>query len=85
MCPGELCDQKAQSKGLKNTGMVKSDLAREYKKTNFVFSIGIDLIMNLLFKSTEGGARTPVLAALATPDENGNYYTNYQSYENYKK
>ena len=76
--------KKTQSKDLTNTGMVKSDLARDYK-TNFVFSLGIDLIMNLLFKSTEGGARTPVLAALATPEENGNYYTNYQSYEDYKK
>ena len=76
--------KKTQSKDLTNTGMVKSDLARKYK-TNIVFSVGIDLIMNLLFKSTEGGARTPVLAALATPEENGNYYTNYQSYEDYKK
>jgi len=64
--------------------MVKSDLARKYK-TNIVFSVGIDLIMNLLFKSTGGGAKTPVLAALAPRDENGNYYTNYQSYEDHKK
>ena len=76
--------KKTQSKDLTNTGMVKSDLARKYK-TNIVFSVGIDLIMNLLFKSTGGGAKTPVLAALAPRDENGNYYTNYQSYEDYKK
>jgi hypothetical protein len=76
--------KKTQSKDLTNTGMVKSDLARKYK-TNIVFSVGIDLIMNLLFKSTGGGAKTPVLAALAPRDENGNYYTNYQSYEDHKK
>jgi hypothetical protein len=64
--------------------MIKSDLARGYK-TNAAFSLGIDLIMSLFFKTTEGGARTLVLAALATPDENGNHYTNYQSYEDYKK
>jgi hypothetical protein len=50
-----------------------------------VFSVGIDLIMNLFFKSTEGGARTLVLAALAKPDENGHHYTNYQSYKDHKK
>jgi len=59
--------KKTQSKDLTNTGMVKSDLARKYK-TNIVFSVGIDLIMNLLFKSTGGGAKTPVLAALAPRD-----------------
>jgi hypothetical protein len=59
------------------TGMVKSDLGRGYK-TNFFFSFGVDMVMNVMAKSTEGGARSLVLAALTTPEENGKYITHYQ-------
>ncbi|KAF8863526.1 short-chain dehydrogenase/reductase family protein-like protein [Acephala macrosclerotiorum] len=65
-------------------GMVKSDLGREYK-TNFLISAGVDAFMNLAMKSTEGGARTLVLAALTTKEENGKHFTNYQSDEEYLK
>lgn len=63
--------------------MVKSDLGREYK-TNFLFSFGIDMIMNVIMKSTEGGARSLVLAALTSPEENGKYITHYQSDVDYR-
>ncbi|KAG0646351.1 Short chain dehydrogenase atnD [Hyphodiscus hymeniophilus] len=62
-------------------GMVKSDLGRQYK-TGAVASFGVDMIMNIIAKSTEGGARTLVLAALAK--ENGEYITHYQSDADYK-
>ncbi|CZR53256.1 related to alcohol dehydrogenase homolog Bli-4 [Phialocephala subalpina] len=65
-------------------GMVKSDLGREYK-TNFLISAGVDAFMNLAMKSTEGGARTLLLAALTTKAENGKHFTNYQSDEDYLK
>lgn len=65
-------------------GMVKSDLGREYR-TNFLISAGIDAFMNLAMKSTEGGARTLVLAGLTGKGENGKYITNYQSDEEYLK
>lgn len=65
-------------------GMVKSDLGREYK-TNFLISACDDAFMNLTMKSTEGGARTLVLAALTTKAENGKHFTNYQSDEDYLK
>jgi hypothetical protein len=58
--------------------MVKSDLGRDYK-TNALASFGVDMFMNIVSKSTDGGARTPVLAALTTPEENGKYITFYQS------
>lgn len=65
-------------------GIVKSDLGREYK-TNFLISAGVDAFMNLAAKSTEGGARTLVLAGLTTKEENGKYITHYQSDEEYLK
>jgi hypothetical protein len=40
--------------------------------------------MQFVGKSSEGGARTLVLAALTTADENGKYITPYQSDEDYK-
>lgn len=43
----------------------------------------IDGFSNLAMKSTEGGARTPVLAALTMKEENGKYISD-QSYEAYK-
>jgi hypothetical protein len=66
-----------------STGMVKSDLGRAYK-TSYLLSLGVDLFSNLAMKTTEGGARTLVLATMTTPGENGKYYTNYQSDEDYK-
>jgi hypothetical protein len=63
--------------------MVKSDLGRAYKK-NYLLSLGVDIFSNLAMKTTEGGARTLVLATMTTADENGKYYTNYQSDEDYK-
>ena len=64
-------------------GMVKSDLARDYK-TNAIASFGVDMFMNVISKSTEGGARTSVLAALTTPEENGKHITFYQSDADYQ-
>lgn len=64
-------------------GMVKSDLARQYK-TNFLLSFGVDMIMNLVMKRTEGGARSLVLTVMTKPEENGKYITHYQSDGEYK-
>ena len=63
--------------------MVKSELGRAYR-TSYLFSIGVDIFSNLAMKSTEGGARTLILATMTTPEENGKYYTNYQTDEHYK-
>jgi hypothetical protein len=63
--------------------MAKPDLGRAYKE-NYLLSLGVDIFSNLAMKTTEGGARTLVLATTTTPDENGKYYTNYQSDEYYK-
>jgi len=65
-------------------GMVKSDLAREYK-TNVFISILADIFMTLIMKNTEAGARSLDLASTTTSSENGKYYTNYQSDEDYEK
>lgn len=64
--------------------MVKTDLARDYRK-NALISVGVDVVMAVVMKTTEGGARTPILAAITTPEENGKYITHYQSDEDYKK
>lgn len=63
--------------------MVKSDLARDYR-INSIASFGVDMFMNVVSKSTNGGARTPVLAALTTPEENGKYITFYQGDADYE-
>lgn len=63
--------------------MVKSDLGRSYK-TGFLISFGVDMFMYLVMKPTEGGARSLVLAAMTTPEENGKYITHYQSDADYK-
>ncbi|KAB8290649.1 hypothetical protein EYC80_008290 [Monilinia laxa] len=63
--------------------MVKSNLGREYN-TNMAMRMGISLWSNLACKTTEGGARTYVLAALTSPSEHGTHYTNYESEEKYK-
>jgi hypothetical protein len=64
--------------------MVKTDLARDYKK-NLLMSAGVNAFMTLVMKTTEGGARSTVLAGMTTPEENGKYITHYQSDEDYKK
>lgn len=64
-------------------GVVKSDLGRQYK-AGMVMSFGVDVIMTLIAKSTEGGARSLALAAMTTPEENGKYITHYQSDDEYK-
>ncbi|RAL64053.1 hypothetical protein DID88_003241 [Monilinia fructigena] len=64
-------------------GMVKSNLGREYN-TNMAMKMGISLWSNLACKTTEGGARTYVLAALTSPSKHGTHYTNYESEEKYK-
>ncbi|TAQ84760.1 hypothetical protein B7494_g6919 [Chlorociboria aeruginascens] len=63
-------------------GFVKSDLGRQYK-TGFLMSAAFDAFMSTVPKSTEGGARTLVLAALTKPEENGKYITHYQKYEDF--
>jgi NAD(P)-dependent dehydrogenase (short-subunit alcohol dehydrogenase family) len=63
-------------------GTVTTDLGRAYK-TNFIATMGINLIMKVIFKTSEAGARTPALAALTTPEENGKYITHYMSEEDY--
>jgi hypothetical protein len=64
-------------------GMVATDLGRVYM-TGPVISFFITRLMAIVAKSSEGGARTPVLAALTASDENGKYITHYQSDEDYK-
>lgn len=46
---------------------------------------GIDALMTLALKTTEGGSRTYTHAALTTPAENGQHFTHYQSQEDYNK
>ena len=65
-------------------GMVKSDLARGFQ-TNFLMTFIVNLFMTVVSKSTEGGARTLVMAATTNPAENGMYFTNYQTDEEYRK
>jgi hypothetical protein len=81
--------------------MCKSNLAREYKTNMLMYetpkelkvqgltrkrSFAIDSFMNIASKTTEGGARTLVLAALTKKEENGYFYTDYiGSREEYEK
>jgi hypothetical protein len=65
------------------SGMVKSDLGRAYKDS-ILMAYGVDLFSYLVMKRTEDGARSLVLAAMTTPEENGKYITHYQSDEDYK-
>ncbi|KAH8687838.1 hypothetical protein BGZ60DRAFT_17409 [Tricladium varicosporioides] len=65
-------------------GMVKSNLGRDYR-TNVFAAAGIDVLMTLALKTTEGGSRTYTHAALTTPVENGQHFTHYQSQEDYNK
>ena len=64
-------------------GLVYTDLGRDYK-TSMIMTAAVNTFMSVLSKSSEGGARTPVLAALTTSDENGKYITHYQADEDYK-
>ncbi|TGO70554.1 hypothetical protein BELL_0706g00050 [Botrytis elliptica] len=64
--------------------MVTSDLGREYN-TGVAMGIIINLWMGLACKTTEGGARTYVLAALTPSSEHGAHYTNYETEEKYRK
>jgi hypothetical protein len=64
--------------------MVKSDLGREFK-TNFLMTFAVNAFSMLVMKTTEGGARSLVLASAITPDEHGRHYTNYQSDVDYKE
>lgn len=64
-------------------GMAKSDLGRQYN-TGALMSFSVDMFMNLFAKSTEAGARSLVLAAMAKPEENGKYITHYQSDADYR-
>lgn len=63
-------------------GAVATDLGRAYQ-TNFISTLSINLIMKVVFKTSEAGARTPVLVALTTPEENGKYITHYMSEKEY--
>jgi hypothetical protein len=49
-----------------------------------VISYILDSVMAIISKPTEQGTRTLVLAALTTPEENGKFYTNYQTEEEYQ-
>ncbi|KAF7925349.1 hypothetical protein EAE99_006213 [Botrytis elliptica] len=60
------------------------DLGREYN-TGVAMGIIINLWMGLACKTTEGGARTYVLAALTPSSEHGAHYTNYETEEKYRK
>lgn len=66
----------------KRKGMVKSDLAREFK-TNVLMAALVETYMIVMSKTAEAGARSIVLAAMSK--ENGLYHTDYQSNEEYKK
>ncbi|KAM3071479.1 hypothetical protein ACMFMF_007950 [Clarireedia jacksonii] len=63
--------------------MVQSELGRGYK-ANYAMSIAVNLFNYLACKTTEGGARTYVRAALTSPSEHGRHYTDYQTEEEYK-
>lgn len=76
-----LCD--GERRVLIEVGMVKSDLGRSYK-TSYAMGVAVDTFMTLVSKSTEGGARTLVLSAMAEKEDNGKYYTNYQSEKDYE-
>lgn len=62
--------------------MVATDLGRDFRA--YVPAFIFDGLMGLIMKSCEAGARTPVLAALTPPEENGKYITHYQSDKDYK-
>jgi hypothetical protein len=52
--------------------------------TNPIMTFAVKSVMGVIARTSEGGARTPVLVALTTADENGKYITHYQSDEDYK-
>ncbi|RDW82104.1 hypothetical protein BP6252_03216 [Coleophoma cylindrospora] len=64
-------------------GMTVSNLARQYK-TSLAASVAVGAFLRLIAKSTAGGARTYILAALTTPSEHGKFINHYLSEEEYK-
>ncbi|KIN05564.1 hypothetical protein OIDMADRAFT_112401 [Oidiodendron maius Zn] len=64
-------------------GLVATDLGRAYM-TGPIITFFANRVIAIVAKSSEGGARTPVLAALTTSVENGKYITHYQSDKDYK-
>lgn len=64
--------------------MVKTELGRGYK-TNFLMSFAVNTFMNIVMKTTEGGARSVILAAVTTPEETGKYIRHYGTEEEYKQ
>ncbi|PQE21035.1 short-chain dehydrogenase reductase family protein [Rutstroemia sp. NJR-2017a WRK4] len=80
------CDADGSPRVIVNSicpGMVHTDLGRGYG-TNYAMSIAVNLFGYLACKTTEGGARTYVRAALTPPSEHGRHYTDYQTEEDYK-
>jgi hypothetical protein len=60
-------------------GLCKSDLGRQYTANSYLISIAEGFFFAVLGKSTEAGARTFILAAMAGPEENGKYIKHYGS------
>jgi hypothetical protein len=58
-------------------GLCKSDLGRQYTAKSILMSISVNIFFTVLGKSTEAGARTFILAAMAGPEENGKYIKHY--------
>ncbi|KAH8811768.1 hypothetical protein F5884DRAFT_289417 [Xylogone sp. PMI_703] len=65
-------------------GLVKSDLARGHK-TSFLMSLAVDAFLNIVPKTTEGGARSIVLAAVTAPSETGKNIRHYGTEEEYNQ
>ncbi|KAL3422437.1 short-chain dehydrogenase [Phlyctema vagabunda] len=65
-------------------GLVKSDLARQYK-TSYLLTAGVNLFQAVLSKSTEGGARTLVLSGLTPASDHGKFIKHYSTDEEYNR
>lgn len=63
---------------------VKTELGRDIM-SNPVLSVLGNLVLSVVMKPVEEGAKTLVYAALLKPEENGKYFTFYQSEEDYLK
>jgi len=64
-------------------GVCKSDLGRGFAKQGLMYQVAISIFSNLIAKTPEAGARTYVLAAMTTPEENGKYIRHYSTPEEY--
>lgn len=64
--------------------MVKSGLSRDHR-TSVLMGVLVDVFSHVAMKSTEGGARTLVRAALTTKEQNGENFADYQSHDEYKQ